>query len=255
MGPADPRLASPAGTARTDPALTEQVAWACRILATEGYLDLTLGHVSARSPAAPGTMWIKRKGPSLDEVEPGDVVPFEIGGDLGAAGDEMHLEAVLHTEVYKRRPDVGAIVHGHPPYATALGATDAKLEQLTHDAAMFTEGLAAFDGIPELIEKPEQGRAVAEALGDRAVVLLRNHGVLVAERDVRWLVLAAVTLERAIRLQSIAGTLGRPTPIPEELVARIHSRKYRDEFVAEYWDSWIRALRRRSLDAGMEGAG
>ena len=55
--------------------LPEQVAWACRILANEGYADLTLGHVSARSPD--GEIWIKRKGIALDEVEAGDVVTLD----------------------------------------------------------------------------------------------------------------------------------------------------------------------------------
>src|SRR5262245_31932844 len=87
----------------------EQVATACRLLAAEGYADLTLGHVSARD--GDGSLWIKRRGVALDEVEPDDVIPLEVG-----AG-EMHLEAVLHSEVYKLRSDVGAVVHGHPPYA------------------------------------------------------------------------------------------------------------------------------------------
>ena len=44
-------------------------------------------------------------------------------------------------------------------------------------------------------------------------MLLRNHGVLVVGKDVPWAVLAAVTLERAARLQSIASTLGELRPI------------------------------------------
>ena len=47
--------------------LREQVAIACRVVALEGYVDLTLGHVSARDPGD-RTIWIKRKGPALDEV-------------------------------------------------------------------------------------------------------------------------------------------------------------------------------------------
>src|SRR5439155_20326137 len=92
--------------------LREQVAWACRILALEGYADLTLGHVSARGPG--GEIWIKRKGVALDEVEPEDIVAID---DTDAV---LHLETVLHTGVYSARPDVGAVVHGHPPHATAL---------------------------------------------------------------------------------------------------------------------------------------
>jgi L-fuculose-phosphate aldolase len=224
--------------------LREQVAWACRILADEGYADLTLGHVSARAPGG-DTVLIKRKGVALDEVGPDDVVE----ADDATAG--LHLETVLHTAVYERRPDVGAVVHGHPPYVTAFSATDARLELLTHDAVLFAEGIAFFDETPELITEDEQGRAVAEALGERRVVVLRNHGVLVADRDVRWAVLSAVTLERALRLQSIASSLGPLRPISQEWAERMYADKYQDRFVEEYWQAWIRKLRRTGADAGM----
>jgi len=224
--------------------LREQVAWACRILADEGYADLTLGHVSVR-PLGTDTVLIKRKGVALAEVEPEDVVEI----DDGTA--ELHLETVLHTAVYERRPDVGAVIHGHPPYVTAFSATDAKLELLTHDAVLFASGIAFFDDTPELITEEEQGRAVAEALGDRRVVVLRNHGVLVADRDVRWAVLSAVTLEAAIRVRLIASTLGALQPITQARAEEMHAEKYQDRFVEEYWDAWIRKLRRNGADAGM----
>lgn len=228
------------------------VAWACRILASEGYQDLTLGHVSARDPGSPECMWIKRRGVALAEVTPDDVIKFGVDADLRSASDEMHLEAVLHTEVYRRRPDVGAIVHGHPPYATAFAATDAKLQNLTHDAVMFKDGLASYDGGPDLITEPAQGADVAAALGEHPVVLLRNHGVLIAERDLPWVVLAAVTLERAVMMQSIVGTLGAARPIDDREVDELHHSKYNGGLVAEYWQAWIRDMRRRGLDRGME---
>jgi len=253
-------MAEPAKAARPRDTAAEpgdevraQIAWACRVLASEGYSDLTLGHVSARDPERSDRMWIKRKGVTLAEVTAADVIEFELGADLRDASDEMHLEAVLHTEVYRRRADVGAVVHGHPPYATALGATDAELLHLTHDAVMFERGVAVYDGSPDLITEPEQGSDVAEALGEHSVVLLRNHGVLVAQRDLPWLVLAAVTLERAVMMQSIAATLGDTKSIEPAMVDELHHRKYNDSLVGEYWEAWIRDMRRRGLDDGMDG--
>src|SRR6478752_6739666 len=142
--------------------LQAQVAWACRILAAEGYADLTLGHVSARG--ADGSIWIKRKGVALDEVEAEDVVSVE---DTDAV---LHLETVLHTGVYRVRADVG--------------------------------------------------------------------------KDVPWAVLTAATLERAARLQSIAHTFGELQPIDTQLACELQPVKYRDEFVAEYWEAWQRQLDR-----------
>ena len=213
--------------------LRERVASACRILAAEGYADLTLGHVSARGPD--GAIWIKRKGVALDEVEPEDVVALD---DRDAV---LPLETVLHTSVYRVRPDVAAVVHGHPPNATALGATGAPLSLLTHDSVLFADGVGRFDE-PDLIIGDEQGGRVAAALGARRAVLLQNHGVVVVGKDVPWAVLTAVTLERAAWLQSLASTLGELRPLSQQLARELLPAKYRDEFVDEYWAAWQRRV-------------
>jgi L-fuculose-phosphate aldolase len=223
--------------------IRDQLAWACRILAAEGYADLTLGHISARGPG--GEVWIKRKGVALDEVEPDDVVSLD---DTDAV---LHLETVLHTGVYRAREDVGAVVHGHPPHATALGATTADLALLTHDGILFAEGVGRFDD-PDLIVDDDQGDRVASALGRRRAVLMQNHGVLAVGKDVPWAVLTAITLERAARLQSIASTLGELRPMAPELALQLLPVKYRDEFVDEYWAAWQRQVARDG--GGLGGA-
>jgi ribulose-5-phosphate 4-epimerase/fuculose-1-phosphate aldolase len=147
------------------------------------------------------------------------------------------------------------VIHGHPLHATAFGAAHAKLEFISHDAVLFREGLAALDEAPEMIVGRGQGQIVAEALGDRAVLLMRNHGVLVVGKDPPWAVLTAVTLERAVRLQAAAASMGELRPLADDAVAPLHEMKYRDAFLGEYWDSWIRDLRRtgRALDMPEDG--
>jgi L-fuculose-phosphate aldolase len=229
-----------------------QVAWACRILAAHGYEDLTLGHVSARD-SEPDAMWIKRKGVSLAEVAPSDVLRTSINGDLQNASD-MHLEAVLHTEVYRARPDVRCVVHGHPLHATAFGAAHADLAFISHDAVLFKEGIAALDEVPELIVGKSQGEVVARALGERSALLMRNHGVVVVGKDVPWAVLTGLTLERAVQLQATAASLGELRPVPDEAVEPLHEMKYQDAFLSEYWDAWVRELRRDGRDFDMPEA-
>lgn len=99
--------------------LRRRVATACRVVALEGYTDLTLGHVSARN-LDERTVWIKRKGVALDEVEPDDVIALDIDDPAALESGEYHLESVMHIEVYRARPDVGSVIHGHPLYGTAL---------------------------------------------------------------------------------------------------------------------------------------
>jgi L-fuculose-phosphate aldolase len=237
-----------------DRRLVEDVAWACRILAMHGYEDLTLGHVSVRG-SDDHTVYIKRKGVALSEVAPADVLTLDLRAQSSNGAQGMHLETVLHTEVYKRRPDVRSVVHGHPLYATAFGATDAEFAYLTHDSVLFVDGISTYDGVPDLIVNEQQGAAVAEALGAGSALLLRNHGVLVAERDVRWAVLASVLLERAIQLQAISTGIGPLHPIPQRLLEGIHAAKYQANFAGEYWDAWVRSLRRSGRALGMPGVG
>lgn len=231
-------------------ALREQVAWACRILAMHGHTDLTLGHVSARRPTG-DSYYIKTKGLGLDEVTPEDVVGLDLSGDRIWGEGEVHLETPLHTEVYRARPDVGAVIHSHPPMTTALGATAAQLEFVNHDAALFPEGIGAFEETPELITMPLQGEAVAKALGMRRAVLLRNHGVLIVGQDVPWAVYAALTLERAVQIQLIASSLGPLNTIPPSMVQRLSAEKHRSEFIRQYWEYLIRKVRRHGLADGM----
>ena len=233
-----------------DAGLQEQVAWACRILALGGHGDYTLGHVSARSADGRHVL-MKPNGLGLEEVGPEDILVLDLDGTRLVGEGPVHLEYVLHTEIYKARPDVQAVVHSHPPYATALGATDAKLELLNHDAVLFHEGLAYFDDTAELIVRPDQGAAVAAALGEKRVVLMRGHGVIVTGESVPWATYAALTLERVLRIQSIARTLGNLRPMSPEMAERVYPDKYRDQHVAAYWDYLVRQLRRNDLAAGM----
>ena len=221
----------------------EQVSVGCRVIAREGYADLTLGHVSVIDRES-GNVFIKRKGPGLHEIEPEDVLVHPLHDDDALkTTPHMHFEAVLHTEMYKLHPDVGAVIHSHPPYSTALSATNADLKFVNHDSLLFADGLARFDEF-RLITEVEEGRTVAEAIGDCRAILLGNHGVVVTGKTIGWAVLAAVTLERAIRVQMIAEALrGDLREIPSDSAREYMNTKYKDAYVDEYWAGWVRNLR------------
>ncbi|MEZ4500082.1 MAG: class II aldolase/adducin family protein [Thermomicrobiales bacterium] len=230
--------------------LHEQIAWASRILAMDGHGDFTLGHVSGREG---DRIHMKRNYIGLEEVCPRDVLTIDLEGRKIAGEGSVHLEAVLHTAVYRNRADVKAVIHTHPPYTTAFGATNAELAMINHDAVLFHQGLAYYDETAELIMTPEQGEGVAQALGSRSVVIMRGHGVLIAERSLPWAVYTALTLERVLRLQAIAQNLGELRPMSREMAASVYPDKYRDEFVDIYWRYMIRQVQRFSLDDGMDG--
>ncbi len=226
---------------KTEDEARRQVAAACRMLARYGHEDLTLGHVSVRGPGE-GDVFIKAKGKALGEVTPNDVLRVQLEHEDAHRAPGAHLETVLHLEAYRARPDVGAAIHTHPLYATTLGATFGSLAYLSHDAVLFREGVGLFSEHVGMITTPDDGCAVAAALGPRRAVLLKNHGVLVVGEDVRWAVLAAVTLERAATVQLIAGATAPLSPIPESDLDEIRAAKYQEPFLDEYWAAWTRML-------------
>lgn len=219
----------------------DQVALACQILARHGHEDLTLGHASVRGPEA-GTAYIKRKGKALHEVRPQDVMLIPLDAEDGYRMAGAHLESTMHIEAYRARPDIGAVIHTHPVYSIALGASRQNLDILSHDGLLFPHGVPVFDGTAGLVTTPEQARAVAAAMGEGRAVLLRNHGILAVGQDIRWALLAALTLERAALLQCVASGLGELVPVRRELAEELSAVKYQDDFAQEYWAAWCREV-------------
>ena len=218
-----------------------QVQLACRIIARFGQEDLTLGHASVRGPDG-RTVYIKRKGRALRDVRAEDVIGIALNDPDGYLTPGAHLETVMHLETYLARPDVGAVIHTHPVYSIALGATRGGLELLSHDGLLFPDGVPVFDGTAGLVTTPQDGKGVARALGGGRAVLLRNHGILVAGPDISWAVLTAITLERAAKIQFISRVLGDPVPIPREVARELSAGKYQEEFAEEYWQDWCHML-------------
>lgn len=207
----------------------------------EGHGDYTLGHISARED---DNVVMKRNGIGLEEVTNDHLVTIDLDGKRVAGEGPIHLEAVLHTSVYRQRPDVCAVVHTHPLHSTAFGAVDATLEMINHDAVLFYDGLAYFDDTAELIVSRAQGDAVAAALGDKRVVVMRGHGVLITGKTIPWVVYTALTLERVLQIQSIARSLGELKPMSDEMASAVYRDKYRDEFIGNYWSYLIRQTER-----------
>ncbi len=245
MTPQCPAVSYPAGRPpATSQDAIRQVELACRILARHGQEDLTLGHASVRGPDG-GTVFIKRKGKALRDVRGEEVIGIALDDPDGHLAPGAHLETIMHLETYRARPDVGAVIHTHPLYSIALGATAGGLELLSHDGLLFPDGVPVFDGTAGLVTMPRDGQGVAGALGGGRAVLLRNHGILAAGPDISWAVLTALTLERAARIQFIARTLGETVPIPREIAHELSVGKYREEFAEEYWQDWCGMLDNR----------
>src|SRR5687768_13397120 len=131
--------------------LRELVSLGCRVLGEAGQGDLIWGHVSARDPEGRG-VWMKASGLGLGEVGPADVVLVSWDGEVLAGEGRRHAEYPIHTEVIRRRDDVGSVIHTHSPAAVALGALDVPLRPISHEANLFVpDDLARFTATADLI--------------------------------------------------------------------------------------------------------
>src|SRR5262245_38802662 len=104
----------PASAGPVEPALIEDLVAASRILVDQGVLD-AFGHVSVRHPRDPGRFLMSRSlAPAL--VTADDIVEHDLdGAGIDAKGRGLFLERFIHSEVYRARPDVNAVVHSHSP--------------------------------------------------------------------------------------------------------------------------------------------
>lgn len=211
------------------------------MLARNGCESGIAGQVSERS-ASGEAFWISPF-EYFDETLPEVVV--EVGFDLRRLdGDrEASPAAGFHAAIYEARPDVGAVIHTHSTDLAAavtaveeIGAFDVSGMALTRRQAHFAD-----DGTAP----PVEGRAVAEALGDRSVLLVRNHGVIIAAGSLEEATTLAILVERSARSQLACTALGAPPASPATAARR---RDLLPTVVEETWATNLRLVSRHDHD-------
>ncbi|HEX3923970.1 MAG TPA: class II aldolase/adducin family protein [Streptosporangiaceae bacterium] len=220
----------------------ELVATASKILAAAGHGDLIWGHTSARDPDGRG-VWLKAARWGLEEVTPGRVHLVTEDGEVVAGEGQRHSEYPIHTEIMNARPDVGGVVHTHPPYAVALGATGQPLRPVSHAANYFTPDVPRFSLTADLIRTRELGKEVAAALGDAPAVLMVNHGIVTVGKNLKIATIAAVVLERACQQQMLTHAFGGwPTWSTSQESQDKQQKIYADDRMEAVWDYLVRSL-------------
>ena len=231
-----------------DPALTRQLVLANRILYARGVVD-GFGHVSVRQPGQPGqagTFLLSRsRAPAL--VEEDDVGCYGLDGEpLEGTAGKPYLERFIHSEIYRARADVVAVVHSHSPSVIPFGITGRKLRPVFHMSGFLGSGSAHFEirdtaGDSDLlIRSPALGKALAASLGGCACVLMRGHGSTVVGASLEHAVYRAVYTEVNARLQAAAMALGTPTYLTQaeaELAAAAN-----DPQIPRAWALWEHEL-------------
>lgn len=193
-------------------ALREKIALGCRILAKLELVDY-LGHVSARVPGR-DLFLIRARGAeqgnqlhmTYRHVSLVDIDGVKIDGEFPVPD-----ETKLHTEIYRARPDVQAVVHTHQPLATIFGDLEKPILPMQGVMAqVLKQGAIPIYHSARKVTTNEQGADVARVLGDKQIVHLQNHGVTIAGQSVEEVVIGAIWLEHQAKLTWWASMIGTP---------------------------------------------
>ena len=213
-----------------------------RILAQEGIVD-GYGHISVRHPGNRERFLIARSvAPEL--VTAADILEVGLDGEpIDAKGRTAYKERFIHSEIYRVRSDVNAVVHCHTPSLIPFADSSVALRPMYHQSAFLAAGVPVFEirqaaGMTNmLVETAPLGRALAKSLADKPAVLMRGHGAVVVADSILNVVGRSIYLDLNARIQAQAIALGgKITYIdPEEAKQYAASDNY-----SRAWELWKR---------------
>jgi L-ribulose-5-phosphate 4-epimerase len=182
----------------------------------------TGGNVSGRDPET-GYIAIKPSGVRYEDLRPDDMVILDLEGNLIEGSLKPSSDTASHLYIYRRRPDVGGIVHTHSPYATAFAAVGQPIPVCLTAMADEFGGPIPCGGFA-LIGSEAIGKVVVDAIGSSPAVLLKQHGVFTIGATPTAAVKAAVMTEDVAKTVWLAMQIGQVQAISPEDVASLHDR-------------------------------
>lgn len=193
--------------------LVDDLVVANHILYNEGVVD-GFGHVSVRHDGR-DDRFLLACGLAPATVRADDILEVDYAGEVrDAAGRRSYLERFIHSEIYKARPDVIAIVHSHSPAIIPFGVTKARLKPICHMSGFLGFSTPVYDirdtagdNNDMLIRSAKLGASLAQSLGSNDFALMRGHGSVTVARSLKLVVARAIWAEMNAKLQTEARRL------------------------------------------------
>ena len=182
------------------------------------YVAATDGNLSVRLDA--GRILATPTGMSKGMMDPGDLVAVDTQGAKLHGRRNVSSEIAMHLLIYKRRPDVNAVVHAHPVAATGYAAAGIPL-----NLALISEVVLALGCIPLAAYgtpgTPELSQALSPLVAQYDAVLMANHGVVTYGHDLLTAFMRMETVEHFARISLVTQLLGRQTLLSREEVEKL----------------------------------
>ena len=175
------------------------------------------GNVSSRT-SDPKNFVITPSSVPYGDLTPDQIVVIDGDGELVDGERAPSFETPMHLAVYKARPDAGAVFHTHSRYATVLSVLHKPIPPVVDEMVVYLGGpveVAEYgaSGSDELAENALKG------LGDKAAVLLANHGPLCVGKDLAKAFKICELVEHLSQIVCIACMLGEPKELPADVIA------------------------------------
>ena len=182
----------------------------------------TSGNISVRCENG---ILITASGTALGYLEQDDIVLINSDGELPKTGKKPSSEKMLHIEIYKKRPDINAIIHVHPPFCSAFAASHLELNK-----ALLAENILYFGKIPlapySMPSTDKLAQETALFFADHDVVLMANHGIVAADKDLKNAFFKLETAETFARVVLYAKLLGNEKPLKDSDISELLKLKH-----------------------------
>jgi len=174
----------------------------------------TSGNISCRIPSEEKILITPSSVPYLD-IKTKDVLLVDFNGEALEGGRNPSVETPFHLAIYKKREDIGAIVHSHSVYALAV-ATSGKTVPVFLDEMFSNIGGDLVVAKYELPGSDELAESVLSEIEDKNAALLANHGGVCCGKDIKDAFHVAETVEKICRVFILSSILGEVKPLPED---------------------------------------
>lgn len=188
------------------------------------------GNISAR---VGGKMYLSPSGFALDEVKPEQWVEVDIqSGEITDIGLRPSSEVLMHLYAYRENPNIGAIVHTHPPFCIAFTLVEQELPVMFPDQAALV-GTTVY--VPYVLPTTDRmADAVVAKVNEASTILLGNHGLVTTGCNLREAYYRTEVVEESAKIYLIASAIRKPKALTKEEyeeIASLESEAYRIELL------------------------
>jgi L-fuculose-phosphate aldolase len=210
-----------------------QLVEAIRMLARANIVDHS-GHGSARRDGE--SFYINSAASARGALTADDIVTIDLDGHLVEGSARPPFEFHIHSEIYRVRPDVHAVMHTHPRWSTFLTMVGRRYRAVYAQGALLGD-IPTLDS-PLSVNTRPMGESVAATLGDGPAVLLKSHGAVIAGSDIVECFALAAYLEENAERQYMAMQIGDPYVFSEAEQQAFRERLWTPNLFRKTWDHY-----------------